>query len=284
MEIRRISLRKDVTIRGRNIFGFPAHITLNPSATKGWHLSDSRTGWQQPINKDTILCGKNNFYSKNGATTIHGLTNIMALRWYGLDGVSLSGSKFPPAYSTEVLWEKILAEGKDVISEGEDTIEVFDVVGTHSYSSEETDYLQETVISGTKPGLKSGLENIYIDIYVSNKKETYDIKSFASIVGSYTHIYHSHRQHVANILSWIGGPHFRKAAWAEKDNDLNIQLHTDRRALDLFGTMAMIDHQKLPVNFHIHSHRSEHKHDLSAIQGMSLQTFCFNRRTLHLVH
>ncbi|MES2930160.1 MAG: hypothetical protein V4665_00025 [Patescibacteria group bacterium] len=272
MNIKRIRLLRAVTVRGRNIFGMPAWITFTPTGGHGWYLQDTHTNALAPINKTLIRCGKNTLYARNRSTTIHELEHIMSLRWFGLDCVSITGSHWPPAYSTEEYWMHFCTSDL-ILSKEEDNIPVFDIIGAHKHYSNLKGMVRGTHI-GAAPKTYPGFGEISIEVFIDYKgigrnTKFYDLESFASVAGTYPQGYPFYRYYACKAFSLIGWPHMKRVVWPQKyKKEKTLNLFADHRALDIFGALAMIHHRMLPGNFHFSSICSGHLYDMHAIKNI----------------
>lgn len=284
MEIQKIILTKPVTIYGNNIWGNPANITFSP-APSGWYFRNQQTGEDVPINRHTISWDTNNVFIKHKKSGIRLFEHILLIKWFGLDGVSISGTMWPP-YLTAMEYFSHLRDSGTLLATREN-IKSFSI--DKIYSSD--DFYQKnsanfgavgTVLEPYKEKLFNevhSFKNIAIDVYINYSGigelyKFYDniLSAVYGVIETYPHQqkYLLERYNVLyQELVSADSPDDIKIAWVNYyKNETLLQLSQNRVSY-ILSTMTMIKHDALPLDFRFSSYCGRHFHDLRMTKGFS---------------
>jgi hypothetical protein len=272
MGIKRLILRKPVTIEGKNVWGRKSHLTLTPSTKNGWFHYNPKSGFEMPIDRHSIKCSMNNLYVSNGGYESHILEHLLPARWFGVDRLRLSGSSWFPYLTTKQFLDRLNQE--DALMETGEFIDNL-VINDHVEGVLKSDPSRRTIITSNREfgGPVKGFEDIKIHVYIDYpdiglKISNYTLDDLTSIYDSYPQGVSMFRYRLCKFLKW---PHLDKVSWIHQKPPLELLKEwADHRALDIFGMLAGIHHAKLPSDFTLKSYKSGHMFDLLAAKKLKI--------------
>lgn len=264
-----IQLKSKVTIEGPNLFGLNGKLTFYPL--------DPKDGWQWiwwnkslPISIDpaiinikarrTMLC----FEGKKLQVYEH----IGVLRWFGLCGVSVESTSWPPYYDRSFeFWQAIKPFCK------EDT------------SKEINWYTLRKSVRWTYPKLRNN-QTAFTEIRPSTKKELkIEIMCNYPGLGAWTNYFSfpnneeleklclaygpgwpPYLYHFSKIASKCGWPHHRAFTWVQEHEKglITLEQFINHRAADLLGALSLLCRDGL-LSADVTSVCSGHEADIKAI-------------------
>jgi UDP-3-O-acyl-N-acetylglucosamine deacetylase len=216
-----------------------------------------------------LKIGANNLYAQSGSGSMHVLEHLMPLRWMGFDQICVSGSSWPPMYSTKEYWNRIRFIS---VKNKNDYIESFSITNQAMFTNKNKDRM--TSISFKKLEFAGDFESVSVLVEIDYPnigfhKENYTLEDFWGIFGVYPQGYPLYRYYGCKFLKLFGWPHFDKVVWPQNyTKEKTLELFSKHRALDIFGALALIDHKRLPSNIQVKSFCSGHKYDLEAIKQL----------------
>jgi len=272
MKIKKKILTEPITIVGRNVWGFKSYITFTPCNKPGWHFYNPVTKKDIPIDRHHVQCSKmSNLFIRYWRAEMHILEHLLSLRWFGLDGICISGSTYPPYWSALEYLNYLEEHG--VLAESDEYMKSFPITEEYAYSRPHTYFQKPRVVilspSGT-PHTEEEFIDMMISVYIDYKeigtsfKSYRSIDSFRSVLGTYPQGYPLYRYNLCKILSGFGWPHFGKVVWSQNQaSDITLKEFSDHRAADILGDLAMISSLGLPSNFIFDSSLGGHLFDLN---------------------
>lgn len=112
--MKKLRLKNSVTIEGPDCFGRKAWITFHPTVEAGWHWTPyPKHQFVVPIDWRIAghLVSPGLLYIQYQDTRLYIVEHLLSLRFTGLDGIRIEGSKWPPYHARPLeIWQALQPE------------------------------------------------------------------------------------------------------------------------------------------------------------------------------
>ncbi len=275
----KLYLTEAVTVEGKDVWGRRGWIRFSPSRMSGWHWKTS-SGETVAIDKEIVAYNKwLRFISLSyGGHSIHIWEHIGVLRFFGLDGILVESSPWPPYHGRAFeLWRALYPHAR----RSEEMIPWC----TPEYDAEwhyggvrQGGYTRIVPILEKKLGLTVTAD--YEGIGAKTIRFTIDSRIPFELASNMDPVIEAHSQGWPRRRYWfclllqlLGWPHFYNVTWPQhQDSRQTIELFARHRVGDLLGALSLLSHDKLPACM-VWSVKSGHEADLHVLEKMSVRAF-----------
>lgn len=289
--IRRYRLAGEVTVKGRNFWGFPAELTFSPTPNgeRGWFWRPRPDGGSiVPIDADCAISHIQQISlihedEKGFLLCLHKYEHIGVLRFGGVDGVVVStrcSSLFPgwpPHFARAYEFWNAVKERLVSTDETIPWVTIPDTVyGTRSSGRAGYTKLEPAASEGQNLHLTLSVQCEYpeigrgqIEYRLPPVEGVYDYTEEVALEGLmavHTQGFPKMLFYLSLLASAFGWPHHERAVWPQKHDPVKtIELFLSHRMSDLLGALSLMSHTALPA-LNAVSYLSGHEPDLKAVK------------------
>lgn len=257
--MKRLILKKRVTVEGRNIFGLRAFIEFSPTHKPGWHWQSKPEGEPLPISAELARNKFRRLVLADGYKQLGVWEHIGSLRFTGLDGIVIKASANPPYFGRPLeFWQELKPW-----CEPDGNYLPWRKVAAHRFKRNGSRHMQMYPMRQGKDGLEI---DIIIDYPGLGKKDFHfrlPEDDLEPIFEAYTIAFPTWLRWLANL--W---PHRGKINWPKNMPVDDLLTRTaEHRLGDLLGDLSLSVHTGLPSGC-IHSRCAGHKLDLDLVKSL----------------
>ncbi len=269
--MKKLRLRKEVIITGRDFFGRKAWIKFIPSEDPGWFWRPRAGETPIPITADIVRRGKNHLTLFSRKKTLHIYEHIGVLRFLGIDGVIIEATAWPPYHGRPLeLWNAV----KECCTKSDEDFLWYTPEKDIGWRYPNAEPPRYTFIRPLKtPGLRIEILVEYPEI--GSKKLLVNIPQNATVLLRAFEVYSQGwprwRYYASRAASFAGWPHHHKTIWPQKHVPTQtIKFFALHRLVDLLGGLSTISNTKLIAGI-VLSERSGHEADIRVAQSIKLK-------------
>lgn len=287
--IQRRRLTREVSVEGKNFWGFPSRLTFTPTTNgeRGWFWLPRPGENPIPINADRAVSKPRRIsLAHRGAAGptcyLHCYEHIGVLRFTGLDGVIVSqiGSfptpEWPPHFGRAYELCMALSKCWEIAGETIPWISIPKTVrGSRKSRRARYTQLQPPAVGEANPDELCLTVAIYGDYAgVGTGTAHYRIpfqtgigmENLENIMATHTQGFPRMLFYPSLLASCFGWPHHRRTVWPQEHGCAPaVDLFLAHRLGDLLGALSLMSHTALPA-LHAVSYLSGHEPDLRAVK------------------
>ncbi len=270
--IQRYELSRPVTIKGKDVFGRAAQVTLEPAGKPGWFVNAA--GRDVPISPSKLTTERHHLVLNYGGKKMRVVEHLLPLRITGLDGIRIVDHTewLPYDGGGEIYLNACLPAME---KSGHLVPMQRELVGEHTVVEKNglkrrvklaTDSKNNLLLRSTVNYPQFGGEDTVVRSYpAKSPNEMHDLFSSKPDGGSKV------AEVAAKVASKFGWPHYDKVAWRKKaEGKAGFLSEVSRhRAFDMLGAMATVPGPGEYLTGTLESECGNHASDIAMLRKLA---------------